>query len=431
MKLHLALLFLILNSAFLGLGQNVRIDTYSFGEGLKFTAKDGHELKITSYIQPYFETRYFTESDAGALIRYRMRRARFRIDGETGNKKFSYRFQFDLTGNGEFEEQSGQYLMDAVVNYNFVKNWTISFGQRATYTDNRELLMLSNTLQLVDRSRLTSAFAAIREFGFFLDGKIRTGNNSFFKTYFTLTNGDGGNVFGNDFGGLKVGGRIDYLPFGLFTNFGQFRQGDLVRELTPKLVVGANFSQNYGMSSRRGRESGAILYMNDANEIVLPNFTKYGFDFLFKYKGFSMLGEFVKTQAFVPGEITQRIRVDGSVANTFLVDGVQDVENYVKGRMMLGAGYNIQMGYIFKSGFSIDARYTHLKADQHSFLNNATFYSRPNNYTIGVSKYLDRNYGAKIQADFTFVEGKNINDNLGNAIGGNEWIGRIMITFSL
>lgn len=428
----LQILFISIYSTFVAAqGKSVKMDTYSFGEGINITAKDGHKLKINSYIQPTFETKLYTAGDESAQNRFRMRRARVRLDGETANKKFSYRFQFDLTGNGEFEEQNGQYLNDAVVSYNFIKNWSLSFGQRATYTDNRELLMLSNTLQLVDRSRVTSAFASIREFGFFLDGRLKTGQTSYLKPYVVVTNGDGGNVFNKDFGGLKVGGRLDFLPFGLFTNMGQFRQGDIVRELTPKLVVGGNFSQNFGMSSRRGRESGAILYLNDLNEVVLPNFTKFGADFLFKYKGFSMLGEFVKTAASVPDEITQRIRENGTIATTFPVGDGDNVENYVKGRMMLGEGYNIQMGYIFKSGFSIDARYTHLRADEHSFLNNQTFYSRPNYFTLGFSKYLDRNYGAKIQTDFTFVQGKDINNNAGVQIGGNELMGRIMLTFAL
>lgn len=428
----LQILFISIYSTFVcAQGQSVKMDTYSFGEGVNLTAKDGHKLKINSYIQPTFETKLYTASDESAQNRFRVRRARVRLDGETANKKFSYRFQFDLTGNGEFEEQNGQYLNDAVISYNFVKNWSLTFGQRATYTDNRELLMLSNTLQLVDRSRVTSAFASIREFGFFLDGRVKTGRTSYVKPYLVVTNGDGGNVFNKDYGGLKVGGRLDFLPFGLFTNLGQFRQGDIVRELTPKLVVGGNFSQNYGMSSRRGRESGAILYLNDLNEVVLPNFTKFGADFLFKYKGFSILGEFVKTAASVPDEITQRIRENGTIATTFPVGDGDNVENYVKGRMMLGEGYNIQMGYIFKSGFSIDARYTHLRADEYSFLNNHTFYSRPNYFTLGFSKYLDRNYGAKIQTDFTFVQGKDINNNVGVQIGGNELMGRIMLTFAL
>jgi len=410
--------------------QEVRLSSYNFGEGLKFTTGQGHEIKISSYFQPYFEKKQFTEADVEEGNRFRMRRARFRIDGETANKRFSYRFQFDLTGNGEFEENLG-YLLDAIVNYELTKQIRVSFGQRATYTDNRELFMNSNALQLIERSRVTSAFAAIREFGLFVNGSFKTGGSSLIRPYFVLTNGDGGNVFNKDFGGLKVGGRIDFLPFGTFTNFGQFNQPDMMRELTPKFVIGAIFSHNNGMSSRRGRESGSILYLDANNDYSLPDFTKYGIDFLFKYKGFSALGEFVKTTATVPTDIAQRVRNDGSTTSNFLVNGIQDLENYVKGRMMLGEGYNIQAGYLFKNGYSVDARYTNLKADEHSFLNNATFYNRPNYYTIGISKYLSRNYGAKIQTSFTYIDGKDINDNSGNPVLGNEWIGRIMLTFSL
>lgn len=97
---------------------------------------------------------------------------------------------------------------------------------------------------------------------------------------------------------------------------------------------------------------------------------------------------------------------------------------------MLGEGYNFQLGYLFKNGISVDGRYTNLKADDISFLNNDTFYSRPSHYTIGLSKYLGRNYGAKIQTSFTYVDGDSINNNDGNPIEGNEWIGRLMLTFS-
>lgn len=109
-----------------------------------------------------------------------------------------------------------------------------------------------------------------------------------------------------------------------------------MRERAPKLVIGANFSHNNGMSSRRGRNSGAILYLDDKDQEALPDYTKYGVDFMFKFLGFSALGEFVKTTASVPGKITQRLRNDGSTATTFNVNGIQDVENYVRGRMMLG-----------------------------------------------------------------------------------------------
>ncbi|UOB16476.1 OprO/OprP family phosphate-selective porin [Abyssalbus ytuae] len=411
--------------------QNVRLNSYQFGEGLQFSTTDGKELKISGFIQPYFETKHYTDADdLDAANRFRMRRARLRFDGESANKRFSYRFQVDLSGASEADDGDTNYLMDAYISYELTNRIKVSFGQRSTYTDNRELFMSSNTLQLVERSRLTSAFASIREFGLFLQGNFRSGGGSYLRPYFVLTNGDGGNVFGKDHGGLKVGGRIDFLPFGLFTNFGQFRQADVMRERSPKLAIGVNYSHNNGMSSRRGRGSGDIIYLNDNDEESLPDYTKYGIDFLFKYNGFSALGEYVKTSATVPSDITKRILNSGSISTSFEVDGEQDVENYVKGRMMLGEGYNLQLGYLFKSGYSVDARYTHLKADTNSFLNNDTFYSRPNYYTIGLSKYLARNYGAKIQTSFTYVDGDSINDNGGNPIDGNEWIARLMLTFS-
>lgn len=413
--------------------QDIKMSEYTFGEGLNFSTESGNTMQITGYFQPYFESKFFTEADDnGGLNRFRMRRARLRLDGKSGNTKFSYRLQADLTGSGEADNDLlNNYLLDAFVSYDLTKRVSVSFGQRATYTDNRELFMNSNSLQLVERSRLTSAFASIREFGLFVDGNFKTGKTSYLKPYFVLSNGDGQNVLGKDRGGLKVGGRLDYLPFGLFTNFGQFRQVDMVRELTPKLVIGANYSYNNGISSRNGRESGAILYLNDQNEETLPNYSKFGVDFLFKYKGFSALGEFVKSAATVPAEITQRVRVDGSVTPDFDVNGVQDVENYIKGRMLLGEAYNFQMGYLFKSGFSVDGRYTRLTADEHSFLNNGTFYNRPNYYTFGVTKYLARNYGAKIQADYTYVGNDGgINDLDGNPITGNEWMARVIISIA-
>ncbi len=420
--------------------QNVKLDKYIFGEGLNFSSDGDYTMRISGFVQPYMDTKKFTgDIENSTVTRFRMRRLRLRIDGSTDNQRFKYRFAVDLSGSSEADTGTSDFLLDAFVSYNITKRIKATFGQRSTQTDNRELFMLSSALQLVERSRVTSAFASIREFGLFLDGSFNLGKGSYIKPYFILTNGDGGNVFNKDFGGLKVGGRIDYLPFGLFTNKGQFRQADVMRETAPKLVIGANLSHNNGMSSRRGRESGAILYINDENnndlydngEESLPDYTKFGIDFLFKYNGFSAIGEYVNTSASVPDDITHRIRNNGSTSTNFDVNGMQDVENYVKGRMMLGEAYNIQMGYLFKSGISIDGRYTHLKADENSFLNNASFYNRPNYYTLGLSKYLSRNYGAKIQGSMTYVDGSDgINDNSGNPIDGNEWIARVMLTIA-
>ena len=431
----LPFLFFLINLS----AQDVEMQSYSFGEGLKFVGESGYNLKLTGYAQPMSELKRINSVESNSS-RYRMRRVRLRMDGQSSNERFKYRFQVDLSGVSEIGESDEDPLLDAYVDYALTNRISVKFGQRSTYTDNRELFMNSNSLQLVERSRLTSAFSSIREFGLFISGRFRAGRGSYVRPHFVLTNGDGKNVYSRDRGGLKIGGRIDYLPFGLFTNMGQFRQIDVMREQVPKLVVGVHYSLNQGMSSRRGRYSGRIIYLNANDEESLPDYTKYGVDFLFKYKGFSALGEYIKSSAKVPTDITQRVRTNGTESPDFNgndVDGngdLNDMINYVKGRMMLGSAYNIQMGYLFKNGFSVDSRYTHLIADENSFLNNETFYNRPNYYTLGVSKLLGRNYGFKVQASVTHVDGSmGINHDLDTdtpAIFEDEIIFRLITTIS-
>lgn len=412
--------------------QNQKINSYTFGEGITFSGGDKYSVNLRGYLQPSYEFRSYTDSELdGIQSRYRMRRLRLRLSGDAANQKIKYRFQADFSGTSETGDEVSNLLFDAWISYDFTKRMRITVGQKVTPTDNRELSIGSQTLQLVERSRVTSAFSSIREFGVWIDGNFRTGGNSYLRPTLAVTNGDGPNVYNAQYGGLKFGGRVDFLPFGLFTNYGQYREADLVRELTPKLVFGVTYSLNVGMSSRRGRESGAILYLDEVGNVTLPNYTKYGFDFMFKYKGFSVLGEFVGSLATVPNDITQRVRVDGTTSTSFEVDGEQNVAAYVENRMMLGQGYNIQAGYVFKSLWSVDARYTYLNASEYSFLNNGTFYNRPNYYTAGLTKYFARNYGLKIQGSITYVDcAPGSNDNLGQPMDGNEWLGRLMVTIS-
>ena len=427
-------LFLLLIS--LNINSQSTLDSYSFGEGISFTADNGSKIKLSGYAQPHVEIKNYNDlEENSSSTRFRLRRLRLRFDGQASNPKFAYRFQVDLSGSSETGEATGDFLLDAYVSYDITNRIKVIFGQRSTYTDNRELFMNSSSLQLVERSRLTSAFSSIREFGLFLSGNFRlNGKGAYLRPYFVLTNGDGINNFDKDLGGLKIGGRIDFLPFGLFTNKGQFRQIDVMRELTPKFVIGVNYSHNSGMTSRRGRDSGSILYLDEFGQQSLPDYTKYGIDFLFKYNGFSALGEYVKSSSTVAANIIERVRNDGSTSSSFLVNGVQDVESYVNGRMMLGEAYNIQMGYLFKSGITIDSRYTHLRADENSFLNNATFYNRPNYYTVGIGKLLGRNYGAKIQGSLTFVDGSlgvnHDNDTATDPVFKDELLFRLITTIS-
>ena len=387
--------------------QDANLNTYNFSEGIEFVNDNDHSFKIAGYVQPFMESRFVLNDTLNEKYidnRFRLRRLRLRLSGNNPSFNLSYRIQFDLSGVSETGEESSNPLLDAFLTYSFNKRTKLTIGQRSLRSDNRELAMSSASLQLVERSRLTSSFAAIRDFGLFLHRDFRFTNGSFLRNYLEITSGDGMNNFQKDHGGLKYGLRVDYVPFGLFTNMGQFRQADIMRENSLKLVIGFNYSYNEGMSSRRGREGGQIIYLNDEGNESLPNFTKVGTDFMLKYQGFSLLGEYQKTSAKVPKDINQRVRNNGTTSTSFLVNGEENVTDYVKGRMMLGNAYNIQMGYLFKSLFSCDLRYTHLQSDEFSFLNNGTFYNRPNYYTVGISKYFSRNYGFKVQASITYVD---------------------------
>jgi hypothetical protein len=192
---------------------------------------------------------------------------------------------------------------------------------------------------------------------------------------------------------------------------GQFRQADVMRERSLKLVVGANGSYNQGMSSRRGRIGGDFLFYNinaiDTN-YRLPDYIKYGADLLIKYKGFSLLTEYVKTQVYIADDITHRNDRYNNPEEIIAFDSDDNTKEYIRSQLVLGNSINIQAGYAFKNLISIDGRFTSINSDEFSWLNNGTFYNRPNYYTFGVSKYFARNYGFKVQASITYVE---VNDD--------------------
>ncbi len=404
-----------------------RIEQYQPGTGLRFTTLDGYyRFRFQAGVQSYVELKNYSNI---VDTRFRVRRARIALSGEDVRRRISYRLRLDFrvgSGNDPDELNNGT-LLDAFVRWQATNVFSFTFGQRSLFTDNRGLRMSSDFLGFVERSRVTSAFAGIRDFGLFIEGRHRLGNVMRLKSIIQITSGDGANAFFRNYGGLLYGGRLDWLPFGYFRGFGEFRIHDLVYEHTPKMSFGFNFSFNDGISSRRGRNSGDILYLNDDDEFSLPDYTKFGIDLLFKYRGLNVLAEWQKTWANVPTDITQRIRDDGSISTSF----PEGVDAFVRGRLMLGSAFNIQAGYTFVRRFSVDVRYTHLVADANSFLNNAKFYSRPNYYSVAITKYF-LNDAFKFQAAATYIDTSDLSeDKDNNPLNGDpEWIYRFLIQFN-
>ena len=408
------------------------VQNYQLGEGWSYQSGP-FTGEITALVQPHLEWKYGpSEVFSDATVRTRLRRARVRFAGDHRDSRFYYRLTLDLSGTSELDDAQGIMLFQSFVGYRLTPQHRITVGQRGNPAGPREMQMNSGTLQLVERSRVSSAFATIAEMGIFYDGRMRLTGKQFLRPALAITTGDGANPFGRDYGGLKYAARLDWVPNGLFTRFGQFRQADLVRERSPKLIVGAYANFNQGMSSRRGREQGAILYLDANLDPLLPNYAQVGVDGLLKYRGFSLLAEWIQAQAYVPEGIAYRVRNDGSVASTFEIDGVNDVSAYVRNRMMTGSGFNVQAGYVLPSNWSVDVQATQLNPADFSFLRNGAFYDRPQYYTIGFTHYASRWYGLKHQLSATWnAVGPDARNHENSFLTAPEWTVRWCTTFML
>jgi len=110
--------------------------------------------------------------------------------------------------------------MDAWIGYEPIEQVKISFGQKQTFVNNREMTYREDRLQFVSRSMLSQSLSQTgREFGVFVESKFKLGNTMGIVPMAALTSGDGRNSFGedsrdSDIGGVKIGGRLDFYPLG-------------------------------------------------------------------------------------------------------------------------------------------------------------------------------------------------------------------------
>ena len=71
----------------LSYSQGFEMQSYKFGDGLRFVGESGQSVRLTGYAQPMSEFK-LTEGYDESYSRYRMRRLRLRVDGQTKNPKF-------------------------------------------------------------------------------------------------------------------------------------------------------------------------------------------------------------------------------------------------------------------------------------------------------------------------------------------------------
>jgi hypothetical protein len=357
------------------------------GNGLQFSLNENqYQFKISGFLQPSWQ---FNKTDNQEKEnKFLSKRSYLNFSGKALKEKVSFLIQVDFSATTP--------LLDAWVAYHFTPKWSLSAGQRRTFTNNRELTFDEDKLQFAERSQLSSTFAGNgREFGLFLEGKI--GKSFVLAPQLAITSGDGPNSFGlnstdPDLGGFKYGGRLDVYPMGEFSEGNQGFSADIKHESKLKLVVGVAGSLNKGASSSKGEGHGDFQFYDKSKNSRLPDYRKFSADVLLKFKGFSLLAEFMNSSAAgLAGIYTDSSSAIGAVLKP----------GQISQFLVLGNAFNVQAGYTTKSGYSLDVRYekrTPEFSDQAlSVLQQAEV------STLGLSKYFPDNR-LKIQGTLSQVK---------------------------
>jgi phosphate-selective porin OprO and OprP len=342
---------------------------FSYGKGLGIISPDSlFMLNIRFRMQN--RVGLITQSDEDLSIdrvEARVRRLRLRFDGFIYTPKLYYLIQLAFTRADMDYDVTGfpNIVRDAMIIYSVNKNFSIGLGQ-TKLPGNRQRVNSSGDLQLVDRSIVNSTFNIDRDFGIQVYY-----NNDWQGLHYVfrgaISSGEGRNINSTD-NGLAYTGRIELLPFGHFTNGGDYYEGDLAREKKPKVSLGTTYSSNQN-ATRTGGQLGTFLYAPRDIETFM-------IDFLFKYKGWAL-----------ETELLRRNSVDPITMNS---DGD---ERYV----FVGHGENYQTSYLFKRNYEIIGRYSRvLPGSEIQMLD-----PQIKQYTMGVTKYI-RGHRLKLQSDITY-----------------------------
>ncbi len=341
-----------------------------WGKRLQFVAQDSSfYLKFGFRFQTLYDGRYDLENDVyeDALM---VRRTRLKFDGWAIDPSVVYKLELAVSnrdqrsGHNDESGNTANIVLDAVIKWNFAKNWHVWWGQ-TKLPGNRERVISSQNLQFVDRSLVNARFNIDRDVGVQLRHKSA---NDKFRQILAISMGQGRNVIArNPSEGYELTGRLEFLPMGSFAGKGDYFGSDLKREPTPKLSIGITGDLNINAVRSRGNLGGFVT-VSETDESYLPtDLRSFIADMMFKYNGLSAMSEFA----------------------------LRTAENN-ESRYGTGTGFVFQMGYLLPSNWEIAGRYTDINADDtHSV------FPDQKEYTLGISRYVS-GHDLKFQSDISY-----------------------------
>ena len=343
------------------------------GKGITFRPKnDSYELTLRFRMQNmvglHFNDR-FSLSEAEAQIK----RLRLRFDGYIFSPKFVYSIQLGFSSYDAEMIPNGNMniIRDAIVYFVPNSSWNIGFGQTKVKA-NRARVNSSSALQFVDRSIVNSEFGGDRDVGFF--GEYYYGDHDSFalaaKGSVTLGEGRNWNTSGLAAGGFAYTGKLELYPLGRLHGKGEYIEGDVEVEETPKLMIGLGYTFNNKAQRVQGWKGG-IIYDDQTRDIG-----SYYADLVVKYKGFALAADYIGRHLF-----NQPAAISG---NQFIYTG---------------SGLNVQGSYLFDKKWELAVRNSTMFPDKE--IQPLAGYSMWNQSTVGLTRYII-GHSLKVQLDISY-----------------------------
>jgi phosphate-selective porin OprO and OprP len=306
-------------------------------------------------------------------VEARVRRLRLRAEGFMYSPKLTYSIQLSFS-RGDMDwsvrqnsgvNESPNVVRDAAIYYKPNRHLQFIFGQ-TKLPGNRQRVVSSGELQFIDRSIVNAVYNIDRDFGlqaYYLNNLGRL----HYMLKGAISTGDGRNISITN-ANMAYTGRIELLPLGLFTNFGDYFEGDLEREKTVKLSLAGGLSHN-AQARRAGGQIGQDLF--ETRDI-----RTYFFDGLLKYRGFALYAEHMQRDS----------------PNPFTLSPLGE-SRYI----ITGMGSLVQSSYLFANDVEIAARYASITPDGRLINQELPEHT----YTAGLTRYL-RRHRLKVQANISY-----------------------------
>jgi phosphate-selective porin OprO and OprP len=349
-----------------------KLPYFSYKSGIGIATPDSlFSINIRFRMQHRFLMNTVSDEDfSPSSWEARVRRTRLVFTGHAGLKNLTYYLQLSFSrGDMDWsvtetttQNTSPNVVRDAMVFYKPVKNIQLGFGQ-TKLPGNRQRVVSSGALQFYDRSPVNATFTLDRDFGAFVYYTLTAGKSrTLIKT--AVTSGEGRNSVTSNTG-LAYTGRIEFLPFGEFTDGGDYFEGDVVREEKLKLSLAGGYHFN-DLAVRNQGQLGRDLYAPRSYHVYLA-------DFLMKYQGWAVSSEYIRRD---------------TDKSPFTFDS-KGASRYV----ITGEGINTQLSYCFPSRWELAGRYTHLVPHKDII----ALLPQINQYGLGITKYILKH---KVKAQF-------------------------------